>query len=705
MLNRFRHLGLQLVILSTFFVVLIAGMGIAVLLIPRDVEETYLTALDSRGTTFLDAVAAEATARAVREGRKDAVFTALQRTQLETLGNELAAAAVVLPDEQAPNHQDRPDFSRVFTQVGSPELALEFLKAHPALQTTTLQGGQKVKLRKISLISFEGAIKADRVVGYAVAVLSPSEVNDRVTEFRNKLLYGFALFGAVFLAVVYLVTTLLVLRPLARMRELATRIGEGDLTARVTVVGSDELGSTAEALNKITESLNITLGKVKGVSDGISSVMTHISRSSDVVARGAAASQDSVNATSSSMEQMIASLKGIASNVEVLAQSAEESSASILEMAQTNDEVVENIGSLSMSVEETTSAIEEMTFSIKEVAKNIEDLSASTEETSSSMNEMDVSIGQVEMNANETSKLAELVSADAASGAAAISKTLTGIERIKDSSRTAAGVIDSLGRKILTIGNILNVIDDVAEQTNLLALNAAIIAAQAGEHGKGFAVVADEIKDLAERTGASTKEIAELVKGVQDESRNAVAAMERGVKSVDEGVKLGTEAEGALKKILESSSKASQMVKAIARATVEQSRGSKQVTNSINRIAETVQQIAKATNEQARGSEQIMKSAEKMKVITKHVERSSQEQARGSKQITRSIENISEMVNQLNRAQKEQTRGSENVLGAMENIKRVADAQHSTMRELERAIEQLAEQSETLRSEVRRFRV
>jgi methyl-accepting chemotaxis protein len=346
-----------------------------------------------------------------------------------------------------------------------------------------------------------------------------------------------------------------------------------------------------------------------------------------------------------------------------------------------------------------------MTFSIKEVAKNVEELSATAEETSSSMNEMDVSIGQVESNANETAKLSEQVSTDAETGVVALQKTLTGIDKIKDSSKTAADVIASLGKKIGTIGNILSVIDDVAEQTNLLALNAAIIAAQAGEHGKGFAVVADEIKDLAERTGLSTKEIAELVRAIQDESQNAIGAMERGVKNVEEGVRLGGEAEGALKKIFDSAKKSTQMVKAIARATVEQARGSKQVTNAITRIAETVQQIAKATAEQARGSEQIMKSSEKMKIITKHVERSSQEQARGSKQITRAVENISEMVSHLNRAQKEQTKGSEQVMHAVENIKSVAEAQNRSMTDLEAAIDLLRQQAEVLRDEVRRFKV
>jgi len=321
------------------------------------------------------------------------------------------------------------------------------------------------------------------------------------------------------------------------------------------------------------------------------------------------------------------------------------------------------------------------------------------------MNEMDVSISQVETNANETAKLSEQAQRDAEMGAEALSRTLVGIDKIKESSREAAEVIEALGGKIAAIGNILNVIDDVAEQTNLLALNAAILAAQSGEHGKGFAVVADEIKDLAERTGASTKEISELVRAVQDQSKNAITAMDRGVRNVEEGVRLGQEAETALKKIQESSQKSTQMVKAIARATIEQARGSKQVTMAINRIAETVQQIATATAEQARGSEQIMKSAEKMKAITKHVERSAQEQARGSKQITRAIESISEMVHHLNRAQKEQTKGSEQVMTAVVQIKQVAEAQTHSVRDLEAAIEDLASQAEVLRGEVRRFRV
>jgi methyl-accepting chemotaxis protein len=541
--------------------------------------------------------------------------------------------------------------------------------------------------------------------GWVLVGVDFSSAKKAIRSLRWAMLFIFGVGLLLFMLVFLFISRALILQPLEAMMSMARRLAESDLTGRVEVSSEDELGKLAEALNRIALSWRETLGRARGVSEGLAGVIEQISRTGTTVSSGASTIQARVEETSSSMEEMLASLRGIADNVEVLYQSAEQSSSSIVQMAATNDEVAENVQSMAGSVEETTSAIEEMSFSIREVATNISALSGSTEETFSSIKRMDSSIGQVEMNANETARLSEQVSEDAQSGVESLQKTLTGIDRIKETSRSAAGVIESLGRRISEIGNILNVIDDVAEQTNLLALNAAIIAAQAGEHGKGFAVVAEEIKDLAERTGASTKEIAELIRSIQEESRNAVAVMNQGVKSVEEGVQLGREAEGALWKINDSAQKATQMVKAIARATVEQARGSRQVTTAIQRISETVQMISKASNEQAKGSEQIIKSAERMKAITAHVQRSSQEQTQGSKQITRSIESINEMVTHLNRAQKEQTQGSEQVLKAVETIKGVSEHQTKSVRQLEEAIDHLQKQAEVLRGEVRRFRV
>lgn len=378
--------------------------------------------------------------------------------------------------------------------------------------------------------------------------------------------------------------------------------------------------------------------------------------------------QTEVADRASSAERAIGQAKHLADGLgeilkqtEILTTSAEEGSSAIMQMSATNNQMASNIGELGSSVRESVASIEEMTYSMREVARNVDALSLTAEETASSMNEMDVSIDQVQSNANETARLSEEVARDAETGAEAIQKTIEEIHRIRDSSSAAVRVMSNLDAHIAAVGKILNVIDDVAEQTNLLALNAAIIAAQAGEHGKGFSVVAEEIKDLAERSSASTKEIAELIKGIQQESLNAIRAVERGADNVERGVQVSGEAEMALKKILESSQKSTNMVRAIARATVEQAKGSRQVTDAIGRIAETVQQIAAATAEQARGSELIMSSSEKMRTIALQVERSSQEQSRGSKQITEAIEQISAMVEQLARTQRERRQNSDDV--------------------------------------------
>ncbi len=465
------------------------------------------------------------------------------------------------------------------------------------------------------------------------------------------------------------------------VRTAIRRVGDGKRPELPAGAGP-EVSRVFDELNELSNTFNDVKSQGRERQGEIEVASRNVTDALRKLTDGVAGQIDASEQTARYIKEMTSALRDIAQHVEVLAASAEESSSSILEMTATNDEVAENIVELAASVRETVASIEEMAFSIKEVAKNVDALSLTAEETSSSMNEMDVSIDQVQSNANETARLSEEVAQDAERGAEAILKTIGEIYRIKESSQEAVAVISNLGSRIDAIGQILNVIDEVAEQTNLLALNAAIIAAQAGEHGKGFAVVADEIKDLAERAGASTKEIADLIKTIQAESKNAIQAVERGAQNVDRGVEVSNEAERALKKILESSQKSTNMVRAIARATVEQAKGSKQVTDAIGRIAETVQQIAAATAQQARGSELIMKSSEKMRTISQQVERSSQEQARGSRQISQTIESISNMVNQLNTAHRSQTRGSEQALASAQQIEEASRRQDSALRDL-----------------------
>ncbi|HZX41761.1 MAG TPA: methyl-accepting chemotaxis protein [Myxococcaceae bacterium] len=524
-------------------------------------------------------------------------------------------------------------------------------------------------------------------------------------QLRRTLWLAMLVGSVAFAALLWVLGRVVLTRPLGEILVAARRMGEADLTQTVTLGGTDELAVLAGALNRIGQGLRDTLARVRNVSEAVGSVIDQLSRSGVQVSTGAASIQSQVSETSRSMAEAVGTHQEVAAHVEALQRTAEESSARIAEIARRNEEVAEGVEQMAASVQETTAAIDEMTRSILDVARAIEELGGSTEETSFSIKQMDVSIGQVETNANETARLSEQVSAEAASGVQSLQKTLAGIDRIRESSELAARVIEGLGRRVGEVVAILDVIDEVAEQTNLLALNAAIIAAQAGEQGKGFAVVADEIKELAERTGASTKEISELIARVQQESRNAVEAVEQGVRHVQEGVELGREAETALKRISGTANRSTVMVKAIARATVEQARGSRNVTVAVQRIADTVTSVTQSAQAQARGTARITQSAQHMQTVTADVQRRSQEQAAGSRLLTRGLEAMRERVLMLERAQREQTRGSSVVLKTMEAIRGVSEEQARTVRQLEEAIARLQEEAEVLRSEVRRFRL
>src|SRR4029079_17619247 len=116
----------------------------------------------------------------------------------------------------------------------------------------------------------------------------------------------------------------------------------------------------------------------------------------------------------------------------------------------------------------------------------------------------------------------------ATQGVSVVQETVAGMTRIADQVKESARTVESLGSRSEQIGEIVGTIEDIADQNNLLALNAAIEAARAGEQGRGFAVVADEVRALAERTTRATKEIGQMIRAIQMETKGAVASMKEG---------------------------------------------------------------------------------------------------------------------------------------------------------------------------------
>jgi methyl-accepting chemotaxis protein len=208
------------------------------------------------------------------------------------------------------------------------------------------------------------------------------------------------------------------------------------------------------------------------------------------------------------------------------------------------------------------------------------------------MQEMSSTVTSVSDSCNKAADAASQAAETARQGGSIVEATLAKMRVIAESVGATARKMEELGKSSDQIGRIIGVIDDIADQTNLLALNAAIEAARAGEQGRGFAVVADEVRKLAERTTTATKEITQMIKNVQDETKVAVTAMESGTKQVEEGVASTAKAGDSLRAIIQMSEQVGGMIAEIATAATEQASTTEQVNGNVDQISRLVKESA-----------------------------------------------------------------------------------------------------------------
>jgi len=444
--------------------------------------------------------------------------------------------------------------------------------------------------------------------------------------------------------------------------------------------------------------------RLADVAGRLDDVLEEIRASADLVVAGTLNQQESLRQISASAEAMSGTLRDVAASVGSLSSSSEETSTSILAMVSSIEEIAGHADGLTMSVNDTSATTEEVVASIKEIDRNVELLNKFVAETSGAMGQMGQTIQQVERNAADSKGISEIVAQNAEKGMRAVELTIEGMEAIRGSVVDSSRAIESVGRRGQEIGLILNVLQEVTEQTNLLALNAAIIAAQAGEHGRGFAVVAEEIRQLADRSATSAKEIGTLITTFQSDTSRAVSSMQEGSRRVEEGSERSREAGRALKEILESARRSSTMVGEIAGATREQALGSQAISAAVEKVRDMVTHIKRATAEQNLGSEQIMSAVENMREMAGHVKRATVEQTKGSRLITEAIENVTEMVGSVHHQATEQSSASDQILRVLTGFVSVTQANLASATRMQEAMEVLRGRARSLREEIARFR-
>ena len=407
--------------------------------------------------------------------------------------------------------------------------------------------------------------------------------------------------------------------PLYQLMLVSREIGEtGDLDHQINIERNDEIGELAKTFGKMVAYLKEMSSVSEAIARGDLSVQVHPRSTRDTLANA--------------FMRMVEGLRQLVSSVR---DSASQVSSGSNQVASASEESAKLSVQASSSIDEVTSTMHEMSVNVQNMVKSTQMQASSVSETSSSIDQMVASIQRVADTAKVLLDISQRSREEVQAGIATMQKTTEGLNRINSSIESSAEIIDVLGTRADDIGKIIEVIDDLAEQTNLLALNAAIEAARAGEHGLGFAVVAEEVRKLAEKSASSTKEISELIQSIQKEARRAVENMDKSTTIVNEGLTLGGDLNGALKKISNVVTEVFKFAQEIGAATNEQSHGSSQIAKATTRLNELTHEINSAVEEQASGAQAVVMAMERMRELVQRFTSGSTELAASAEQMSK----------------------------------------------------------------------
>lgn len=487
--------------------------------------------------------------------------------------------------------------------------------ADPSLEARIGPGLEKARLAVRSFVdlTFEGVVKpaqsgakpraadatryrdaADSATEAALDLYDDSLTNlvtaldDRVSSLQSgafvQLLIAVAVLALTIGLAYYLQRT--VTGQIVEINRLFDRISVGDLAARAEAKSGDELGRMTTSLNRmldntlalvqsseerdrIQRSIEKLLDEVAGVAEG------DLTKEAEVTAEVTGAIADSFN-------YMIAELRNIIAQVQ---QTTLQVSAAANQIRRTAEELATGSEKQSSQILETTSAVDEMAQSIQHVSSNA------------------VSAARVAREALENARR----------GAEAVVKTIDGMHAIRGRVQETARRIKRLGESSQEIGEIVSLIGDIADRTSILALNASIQASAAGEEGRGFAVVAEEVESLAERAAESAKRISGLIKMIQEDMNEAVAAMEDTTREVVGGSNVANEAGQKLEQIETVSNELASLIQSISESSRMQARGSESVAHAMSDISSVTRRTADGARQAAESIRNLAALADELR--------------------------------------------------------------------------------------------
>ena len=424
----------------------------------------------------------------------------------------------------------------------------------------------------------------------------------------------------------------------------ADSIAKGDVNVSMNVTSRDEMGDLARSFTEMTGYLKEMVGAAEAVANG--------DLTASVTPRGAD------DALGNALSRMIANLRNLVGGVKTnatsilgasdqLREASDQMAAATGQIASAINEVTRSAVSLASISQESAREVERVAAGSQQVAAAAQSNADSANESRSEATQMNDRILTVATASEEVAKAAEDSKSAAVEGQQAVRQAVTSMEAIAQAVQRASKTVDLLGEYGQQIGDIVKVIDDIAGQTNLLALNAAIEAARAGEQGRGFAVVAENVRSLAERSSESTKEIAALIAKVQQGTQEAVQAMAAGVKDVEEGREITTQAGQALESIIASVQQSAVQMQRIATDVQGLAAGAQRIVSSAEAIASMAEESARGAGDMAQGTTKVTEAIIQVSATSEETSASAEEVSASTEQLSAQSEELAATAGQM----------------------------------------------------------
>lgn len=389
-----------------------------------------------------------------------------------------------------------------------------------------------------------------------------------------------------------------IITPILELKNIALQVANGNTRLSVNSANDDEIGELFTSFNKMIENIN-------KINDNLVEEKEKVELRSKEVTINQAYLQENIELMLGKMD--------LFSNGDLTVKLDVKNNDDIGKLFSGFNKAVSNIRDMLLNVNnavsQTSLASSDISTSVEEMAAGAQEQSIQTSEVASAVEEMTKTILETTKNTSLAAEAAKNAGDFAVEGGKAVNETILGINKISEVVSKSVNTVIVLGENSDKIGEIVQVINDIAEQTNLLALNAAIEAARAGEQGRGFAVVADEVRKLAERTTTATKEIGEMIKRIQKDTKEAVIAIKVGTIEVEKGKEKANTAGEVLNRIVKGAGKVSDIVVQVAAASEQQAATAEE-------IGKNIEAISNVTNEAASGIQLIAQSAENLNKLT-----------------------------------------------------------------------------------------